>query len=245
MEGGVVMDGNVILLIMIVLLAAVLQTSTGYGFSVIGTPFLLLLYPAHTAIQANIILSICISAVMIYKIRKEVDKTLLFRLVKSSFAGLLLGIPVYMYLDIRWLKLFVGVLIVVLTVLLIFRLTIERSQKGDFVTGGISGVLTMSIGVPGPPLLLYLSGAKMEKTALRSTTLSYYLFIYLASLIAQIVIGGTDKAAWVLSAYAIVPLFIGVLLGQWLFKWISEKTFRFITFAILLCTGSYLIVSVF
>lgn len=33
------------------MIAAVLQSSTGYGSSIIGTPILLLLYPMHTAFQ--------------------------------------------------------------------------------------------------------------------------------------------------------------------------------------------------
>src|SRR5699024_493654 len=216
---------DLIVLMMIVLIASMLQTSTGYGFSIIGTPFLLLLYPAHMAIQINIILSICLSAVMIFNIRKEVDQSLVIRLIKGSILGLIIGIFVYLFLDIQLLKMTVGVIILVLTVLLMFQVTMKQTEKKDYVTGGISGVLTTSIGVPGPPLLLYFSGALIDKTTLRSTTLAYYLFVYSASLMMQISFGGTSKETWIFSLIAIPPLFIGVLLGQLLFKWISQLTF--------------------
>lgn len=218
-----------------------LQTSTGYGFSIIGTPFLLMLYPAYMAIQMNIILSICLSAFMIFKIRKEVDKALLMRLIKGSILGLVFGIFIYLYLDIQLLKMTVGVIILILTILLIFKLTINRSRNKDFLTGGVSGVLTTSIGVPGPPLLLYFSGAGIDKTTLRSTTLAYYLFVYFASLMMQISFGGTSKETWVFSLLAIPPLFAGIVLGQFLFKWISQYIFLMITYIILIFTGIYLI----
>ena len=220
-----------------------LQTSTGYGFSIIGTPFLLMLYPAHMAIQMNIILSICLSAFMIFKIRNEVDKALLMRLIKGSILGLVFGIFVYLYLDIQLLKMTVGVIILILTILLIFKLTINRSRNKDFLTGGVSGVLTTSIGVPGPPLLLYFSGAGIDKTTLRSTTLAYYLFVYFASLVMQISFGGTSKETWGFSLLAIPPLFAGIVLGQFLFKWISQYIFLMITYIILIFTGIYLIVT--
>jgi len=239
------MEKDLIILVLIVLVASLLQTSTGYGFSIIGTPFLLLIYPVHTAIQINIILSICLSAFMIFKIRKEVDKSLLIRLIKGSIIGLVLGIFVYLYLDIRVLKMIVGALILVLTVLLIFKLTMDRTRNKDFLTGGISGLLTTSIGVPGPPLLFYFSGSGIDKTTLRSTTLGYYLFVYFASLVMQISFGGTSKEAWVSSLLAILPLFAGIILGQLLFKWISQKTFRIITYVILIFTGTYLLVTSF
>lgn len=234
---------NIVILILIVLIASMLQTSTGYGFSIIGTPFLLMLYPAHMAIQMNIILSICLSAFMIFKIRNEVDKALLMRLIKGSILGLVFGIFVYLYLDIQLLKMTVGVIILILTILLIFKLTINRSRNKDFLTGGVSGVLTTSIGVPGPPLLLYFSGAGIDKITLRSTTLAYYLFVYFASLVMQISFGGTSKETWGFSLLAIPPLFAGIVLGQFLFKWISQYIFLMITYIILIFTGIYLIIT--
>lgn len=232
-----------IILILIVLIASFLQTSTGYGFSIIGTPFLLLLYPAHTAIQVNIILSICLSTFMIFKIRKEIDTSLLIRLIKGSIAGLIVGIFIYLFLDIQLLKIIVGALILILTILLILKWTINRTSNRDLLTGGISGLLTTSIGVPGPPLLLYFSGARIDKTTLRSTTLAYYLFVYFASLVMQISFGGTTKETWISSLLAIPPLFAGILLGQMFFKWISQKTFRMITYVILIFTGGYLLLT--
>lgn len=234
-----------ILLVIIVLVASLLQTSTGYGFSIVGTPFLFLIYPAHTAIQINIILSLCLSSFMIFKIGKEVDKPLLMRLIKGSLGGLVLGLIIYLYVDVQWLKMIVGGLILVLTVLLVLKLTIRPTKNKDLLTGGISGLLTTGIGVPGPPLLLYFSSVGIEKAILRSTTLAYYLFVYLVSLVMQIAFGGTNKEAWVSSVIAIPSLFIGIVLGQILFKWISQKTFRLLTYIILLFTGGYLVISSF
>lgn len=236
---------DLMVLIIIVLVASLLQTSTGYGFSIVGTPFLLLIYPAHMAIQINIILSICLSAFMIFKIRKEIDKSLLVRLIKGSVMGLIFGIFIYLFLDIQLLKMNVGALILFLTILLILKLTINRTQNKDFITGGISGLLTTSIGVPGPPLLLYFSGAGIDKTTLRSTTLAYYLFVYFVSLVMQISFGGTSKETWIFSLIAIPPLFAGIMLGQLFFKWISQKVFRIITYIILMFTGVYLLVTSF
>src|SRR5690625_4295854 len=236
---------DLILLTIIVLIASLLQTSTGYGFSIIGTPFLLLLYPAHTAIQINIILSICLSGFMIFNIRKEIDKPLLIKLIKGSVIGLILGIYIYLYLNIQLLKMTVGILIIILTILLMLKVTIQRTQNKDFLSGGISGLLTTSIGVPGPPLLLYFSSAKIDRITLRSTTLAYYLYVYSASLIMQITFGETTKETWISALIAIPALFAGIVLGQLFFKWISQQTFRVITYIILISTGIYLLMTSF
>lgn len=234
---------SLFVLLFIFFLASALQTSTGYGFSIIGTPFLLLIYPFHSAIQINIILSICLSAVMIYKIRKEIDLLLLKSLIKGSIAGLFIGIFIYLFANTELLKISVGIIVLILTVLLILKFTITRTKTKDYTAGGISGLLTTSIGVPGPPLLLYFSGAKLDKTTLRSTTLAFYLFAYTASLLMQITFGGTSKEIWTSSLIAIPALFLGVVVGQLLFKSISQKVFLMITYVILIFTGVYLIIT--
>lgn len=234
------MPTDILILLTIVLLAASLQASTGYGFSMIGTPILMIVYPPHTAIQINIILSIVLSALMIYKIRNEVDTKLLKRLIIGSFPGIVVGIFVYLYLNIDWLKFSVGLIILLATVLIIFKVKINRSIGKDFTSGGISGALTTSIGVPGPPLLLYFSGSQMGAKTLRSTTLAYYLFIYTISLCMQVAFGGTEIAIWRDSLYALPALIVGVFVGQFLFKRMKQRLFFIITYIILIGSGLYL-----
>lgn len=227
----------------IVIVASMLQAATGFGFSIIGTPFLLLLYPADIAIQINMILSLVLSALMLKKAGKAMDKGLLLRLIQGSGVGVVLGLMLFLSMSMRTLTLFVGVLILLLTVLLMIRLRIRSTPAGDRVAGGLSGVLTSSIGVPGPPLLLYFTGSRLEKSVLRSTTLIYNLFVYSISLALQIGFAGTSKEAWLGSAISLLPLFLGILLGQWLFTKISQKVFRVLTFLLLLTTGGYLLIS--
>ncbi|MEH7381208.1 sulfite exporter TauE/SafE family protein [Bacillus sp. JJ1533] len=236
------MEEGWIFLFLIVLISSLLQTSTGYGFSVISTPFLFLIYSVHTAIQINIILSLCLSLFMVFKIGKEIDKALLIRLIKGSSVGTLLGIPIYLYLDVTLLKIIVGVLILIFTVLLILKLTILQTKKRDILTGGISGLLTTSMGIPGPPLLLYFSGSAMDKDNFRNTPLVYNLFVYFISLILQIIFSGTSLVVWNASLISIPALFLGMLLGQFFFKMVSQSTFRLISYLILLFTGGYLII---
>lgn len=80
---------EVIAFIIIILVASVLQTSTGFGFSILATPFLLLIFEPIEAIQINLILSFIISSALIMKIRKDVDFGILRRFVVGSAVGLL------------------------------------------------------------------------------------------------------------------------------------------------------------
>lgn len=147
---------------------------------------------------------------------------------------------IFLLIDMDKLKLVISIIILILTFLLIFRFRITQSKRKDIVIGGISGSLTTSIGMPGPPLLLYFSGTDTQKEKLRGTTLAFYLFIYLMSLIIQVIVSGTTKTVWYSSGVALPLVFIGLYLGQQLFKSINQHVFQNITYLILLFTGLYL-----
>lgn len=233
---------EVLLFIVIILTASILQTSTGFGFSILATPFLLLLFSVSDAIQINLILSLIISAALISKIRNDIDFGILKRLIIGSVAGMPIGIAVFVVADMQKMKLGISVIILLLTILLILSLRIQRTRGRDFLFGGLSGSLTTSIGMPGPPLLLYFSGTGTQKEKLRGTTLAFYLFIYSVSLVLQITFTGTDRTVWVSSAMAIPIVLLGLYLGQRMFHRIDQRTFRYVTYAILLFTGLYLLI---
>lgn len=232
----------VIFFICIVLIASILQTSTGFGFSIMATPLLLLLFFPQEAIQINIILSLIISLSLIRSIRNEVDLLLLKRLILSSVFGVPFGILIYILININAFKIGVAVLLLALTVLLICNFRVRQTRNRDYLTGGLSGLFTTSIGMPGPPLLLYFTGTDTGKNKLRATTLAFYLFIYLISLITQIIFTGTSMLIWKSSLYAVPAVLLGLFIGQFIYKWINQRIFRVFTYILLSCTGIYLLI---
>lgn len=230
-----------IMFVIIILVASVLQTSTGFGFSIMATPFLLLLFHPHEAIQINIILSLLISVLLVWNMKEDIDLILLKRFIAGSIVGVPFGLFIFLQLDIAAFQFIVSILLLLLTLLLILRLRIRATSTRDFFVGGLSGLLTTSIGMPGPPLLLYFAGTGSNKRRIRATTLAFYLFIYLISLITQMTFAGTNQTIWMSSLYAIPIVVVGLFLGQLMFKLLNQRLFRIITFILLSCTGFYLL----
>lgn len=233
---------DILLFIIVILFASVLQTATGFGFSILATPFLLLIFETREAIQINIILSIIISLSLLTKIKRDIDFGIIKRFVIGSAVGLPMGIIIFTYLDVGKLKFGISLIILLVTMMLIFKLRINQSKGRDLIVGGLSGSLTSSIGMPGPPLLLYFSGTDTNKEKLRGTTLAFYLFIYSISLMIQVIFVGTTKTIWMTSGSALPLVLIGLYVGQLLFKRINQRIFRIFTYVILLFTGIYLLI---
>ncbi|AZU62039.1 sulfite exporter TauE/SafE family protein [Neobacillus mesonae] len=234
--------GTIVIFISIILVASILQTSTGFGFSIMATPFLLMIFHPHEAIQINIILTFVISVLLFRKIKSDIDYALLRRFILGSLAGVPFGIILFISINLNTFKLGVSILLLLLTLLLICKFKVKPTKFRDFIVGWISGLLTTSIGMAGPPLLLYFTGTDTEKRELRATTLAYYIFIYCVSLITQIIFTGTDKIIWQSSLYAMVIVILGLFIGQIIFHKLNQRTFRLFTYIILSCTGVYLLV---
>ncbi|WP_291352933.1 sulfite exporter TauE/SafE family protein [Desulfosporosinus sp.] len=254
-----------ILATVIVFFASVLQAATGFGFSIMATPFLLLVFDSRECVQISIILSFVVSLLLIRKIIQNVDKGLLWRLIIGSVVGIPLGIFFYKYVNIHILKVTVSIVILIVTLLLMKKsfktnpkskiddlsdnlpanLDIPAIKKIQFFVGFCAGLFTTSIGMPGVPLILYYNATNTIKEKARSTTLVFFIFVYIISFGTQLLTVKTNLGI-VASALGLIPVVAGgVFMGNILFDKINQITFQRIAYGILLFTGFYMSIKSF
>ncbi len=226
----------------IILTAAILQTSTGFGFSIMATPFLLLLFSPSQAMQLNIILSLVISFSLLWKVKKDIEFALLKKIMIGSIVGAPVGSLLFAIVDVTTFKLLIAILLIGLTIMLIKNLSIQQTNGRDYGVGFISGMFTTSIGMAGPPLLLYFASTHKKKETIRATSLAYYIFIYLISLLSQLTIEGTSKTVWLYSLYALPFVLIGLIVGQLLFRKLNQKLFLVFIYVLLVASGIMLFI---
>ena len=206
-----------------------------------ATPFLLMLFSPQEAMQINILLSLVISLSLFWTIRHDVD----FSLIKRIFIGSILGAPfgsaLFATVDLVTFKLLIAVILIGLTTLLMKNFVIWPTRNRDYGVGFLSGLLTTSIGMAGPPLLLYFAGTQKNKENMRATSLAFYIFIYLISLLGQLVIEGTNKTVWLNSLYALPIVLIGLFIGQMLFNKLNQQVFTKMIYMLLLVAGIFLL----
>lgn len=260
-----------ILATIIVFFASVLQAATGFGFAIIATPFLLLVFDSRECIQISIILSFVVSLLIIRKTIKDVDKGLLCRLIIGSVVGVPLGVFFYKFVNLDILKGTVSIVILIVTFILIKRslktnfkprnkdssdnspisqdtTAIDGTiilKKTQFFVGLCAGLFTTSIGMPGVPLILYYNSTNTKKEKARSTTLAFFIFVYIISLATQLLAVKTNLDI-LASSLGLIPVVAGgVFVGNILFNKINQITFQRIAYGILLFTGFYMSINSF
>ncbi|AYC28497.1 sulfite exporter TauE/SafE family protein [Paenisporosarcina cavernae] len=227
--------------LLIIFVATLLQTITGFGFSILATPLLLFLISPADAIQVNLILSFVLSLSVWRTLKREMNRDMLKRLIIGSLPGLPIGIVLFLVVNLVVFKLIIGFVLLFVTIFVLSPVTLHPSTKRDVGVGALAGAFTTSIGMPGPPILAYVTGAKMPKEQLRATTLAFYLFIYLVSFVMQAVVSGVHLSVWNHSLLALPVLFLGVVTGQKIFKRIPATVFNRVMYSLLIVTAGMLI----
>jgi len=113
-----------------------------------------------------------------------------------------------------------------LILILGIKIKIGNSPNLEKIVGGISGLLTGSIGMPGPPIVLYLNNSNISKDKFRATTANYFALIYPSSLVLLAILGALNSSL-ILTALSLIPMAIlGNFLGNFLFPFVPQAQFQ-------------------
>ena len=161
--------------------------------------------------------------------------------------GFPFGMVVYQYVALPGLKAIIAVVILIFSAHNLRRLfsrypTLQHSEKSDkkwaaIFSGYISGMMSTSMAMPGPAVMLYLVHKGYEKTLIRATILTYFVFAYAGSILLQSMLVGVAQSTW-LSSLSLVPVgFLGVMSGHYLSDKINQKLFTQLVLLILILTA--------
>ena len=226
-------------------LGAFVQGATGFGSGLLINAFWLhIMEPTH-AIPLNVVTSLFISGVPIYKLRKKLD----FSKLKQFAIFGVVGIPIGMYLlvisDPSKLKFSIGILLVIYAVLMLkissFSINVNNKSINNLV-GFISGVIGGLTALLGIIPVAWFSVQRLSKNTKRGT---YEPFIFITSIAAIIsfAFAGLYKIEMIFDLLKIIPaLLVGSWLGIKIYNKINDNLFRKVVLGLILLSGLFLVI---
>lgn len=113
-----------------------------------------------------------------------------------------------------------------------------EGRYGSIIAGFASGALSTSAGLAGSPIALLFASRKLPKYRFRGSSAAYFLIISAAGL-AVLFYGGIVDGKNALLAITLVPAsLLGKIAGTSLLTRLSEESFRRLTLAVVILTGS-------
>ena len=242
-----VSDPSLYLLILLsgAFLGAFVQGATGFGSGLLINAFWLhIMEPTH-AIPLNVVTSLFISGVPIYKLRKKLDFS---KLKQFAIFGVVV-IPIGMYLlvisDPSKLKFSIGILLVIYAVLMLkissFSINVNNKSINNLV-GFISGIIGGLTALLGIIPVAWFSVQRLPKNTKRGT---YEPFIFITSIAAIIsfAFAGLYKIEMIFDLLKIIPaLLVGSWLGIKIYNKINDNLFRKVVLGLILLSGLFLVI---
>ncbi len=228
----------------VVLLAAFVRSSLGFGDAVVAMPLLTLLVDLKTAAPLVAFAGPTISILILAGHWRKADLKAATKFVVASFAGIPLGVYGLARLPEAPLRIALGLVIALYGIFGLWkpsvRLTRERPAL-PLAVGFGAGVLGGAYNTNGPPVVAYgiLKGWDPQK--FRATLQGYFLPTGLAILVAHGAAGLWTREVIGLFAAALPGLVLGVLAGGVLNKKVDQARFNRTVYITLLAMGALLL----
>jgi len=234
--------------------AATVQGAIGFGFTLIAVSFFLWIVQSGDAIQMLIVINLVIAIALVGPVWRTVNWALLVRLVIGALFGFPLGLMAFQRAEVDQLKLLAAGAILTFVAFTVFRRgKVEAFPDAElrFRTpsalgiGVLAGSMTIALGMPGPPLVLYLTTLGAGKQATRSIAFTFFVVSYTVALILQATAVGVSRSVWLATAFLVPVAVVGSWLGHILARHVSEAAFRTVVLTLVGATGASVILEVF
>lgn len=230
----------------VVALAFTVESTLGFGATVITVSLGSLFLPMQSVLPAFVPVNLCLSLVLAARNARHADLRLLVtRIVPGMLLGLPLGMWAFSSLPEPVLRRAFGVFLLLLSIPMLLGgkgATNPLSRGVSFVLLWLAGVIHGAFATGGPMVVYVLSRSDVGKTAFRATLA--FLWAGLAVvLVARFAWGGfLDRERALLSAKLLAPMLVGLVVGNALHGRIAEATFRKAVNGMLLVFGVILVV---
>lgn len=208
----------------------------GFGAALIAMPLITTMVPLRLAVPSCTILGVILCLQMAWTYRKSLDFQRLKPIYIGTVPGAIVGITMMQEFPAHYLKLGMGIFLFIYA---IWGLFFEgKSQKvvhkgWGVVAGFCSTAISSSIGMGGPPTIVYTSLAGWAKDTVKAGIASYFIVSGILVISLQTYAGIQTQETVTLFAAAAPAVMIGARLGVMASTKIGEFTYRKVLFGML------------
>lgn len=215
-----------------------LKGATGVGAPFLAVPIMALLVNVQFAVAVFLIPNILTNALQAYRFRKHNPNTGFLR--DFCLAGMLgagLGTVAVAQLNADLLTTSVAVVVLVYVG---FRFLVpdwalpwQTARRAAGFIGGIGGFFQGAIGLSGPISVTFMSAVGLQRPQFVVTMSSYFLAMTVVQLPVQLFYGILTSERMIYGLFALVPLIVGMSIGELLARKISKRVFDRIILVVL------------
>jgi len=213
---------------------AAVQSATGLGFALVLSPALFVVLEPAEAVTAVLLLGAALCALVLVESRRVATHGLT-RLLLPALPGLGAGVALLSALSKEPLQVGVGIAVVVAAGWQLLHPAPIRFPA--WVAGALSGALTTSISVNGPPLALWLESEDVSPPRFRTTLAAAFLILDILGAGAIVSSEGLDTVDLGTLGPLLASVVAGYVVGALAFRRLDTERFSAVALTVVICTG--------
>ena len=229
---------EVVLVAVAVLASAAIQSTSGFGFALLGVPLLSMVVSTEEAVVVVTALSLVTSTGQAIGHRAHADRPVVGRMLAGAVVGAPIGLAVLTIATGRQLKFGLAVVIFVFLGLTLRGVAFHRAGRAvDVGAGVVAGVLNTSLSTTGPPIVMTLHARHLPPERFRATVAAVFSGSNVIAVGLFALTGRYDRDALVLVAASLPALAVGYAIGVRLRRHLDLASFRRLVLGLLAVTG--------
>lgn len=211
-------------------LGAVLKGATGAGLPIIAIPAIAAIYDVRVAVVILVIPNFVTNIYQIVKYRAHnLPNNFARNFALAGIAGAGIGTLLLAYLPLAILNVLIAIVVFLYIVLRLLRpeftLSINLMEKWGLVAGSCAGVLQGAIGLSAPITITFLHSGRLPRLTFIYIASLFFAGMCLIQLPLQSALGLMTWEMVILSALTLIPIMIGLPLGEHVGRTLSAVVF--------------------
>jgi len=221
-----------------VLVAALAQAVTGFGFALLAVPTMALFVDTRDAVIISALLGTFTSGVQAWTDRGDVDADAARRLLAASAVGMPLGFFAFVVASETVLRGLLGGFVLAATWILWRGAAVPTGPRMDWVMGAASGALNTSLSTNGPPLVFLLQARGLPPERFRATLYRVFAVMGAVTIVIFAAAGRIGADALLGSAVALPASVAGLAVGWRIRRRLPAERFRTLVLVLLAVSGA-------
>jgi uncharacterized protein len=229
-----------------VMFASFVQVSAGFGFGLLAVPVMTLAIEPREAIVVSTLIGVCVSGWQTWHLREHVDHPSVRRMTPAAYAGMPLGLWVFIAVDDQVLRFALGIAVLIAVVLLAVRIDVHHVGPTLELGGGfVSGILNTSLSTNGPPLVFVLQARGLGADPFRGTISRIFAWSAIGALVGFVAFGKVTQDGLIATAVALPAMILGQAAGTPVRRHVHGDRMRWLVLVLLTIAGLSAIAAAF
>lgn len=246
---------EIYILTFIFFLSALIHGLVGFAFALIALPLISLFKGVKFAVPLLSLFSFTVNLIMLFILHEKRILKIPFRFFLVIFFGTVLGVKGFTLSSEHTLRIILFLSILVFSLWELYQLKYHQNIQfvheinpnafknlNALLIAFLVGFLAGLLNTPGPPIVIYLTLLRFDKNLFKATLQLIFAFSTLNAAITHYLSGNLTFELFKIYLFSMPVVLIGMILGQKLYRNLSNKVYYYLVNFFLLISAMLLLV---